>query len=156
VTDLAIPSGVGAMDSPGDPALELLRKLGGADPRLQMFAELLRRRQLAPPAPDGSQADLERMTARCERLREAGRALRARNDLLASALGACARCWGEDEECPLCDGRGLPGAFQPRPDAFEACVLPAVRRYRPWGAPGLGREPESDARRHPPSASDRT
>ena len=135
------------LDAPADPTADLLRQLGAADPRLQMFMQLIRQRQPASPAePQGSQAALDRLTARSERLREVCRALRARNDYLASALGACARCWGEDEECPLCDGRGAPGAFEPRPDAFEACVVPAVRRQRVAVARSEP-EPVSDGRR---------
>lgn len=54
--------------------------------------------------------------------------LRARNDLLADALGACPRCWGEDQRCPHCRGRGVPGGRRPDKPAFEQFVVPAVRR----------------------------
>src|SRR3954454_4633287 len=31
-----------------------------------------------------------------------------RNSILAAALGAC-DCWGQDRNCPICDGRGGSG-----------------------------------------------
>ena len=55
-------------------------------------------------------------------------ALRARTARLAAALGACPRCVGEDEGCPVCGGRGVPGARRPHPGMFDEIVRPAVRR----------------------------
>jgi hypothetical protein len=56
--------------------------------------------------------------------------LRARNDDLASALGACYLCWGEDTTCHHCDGRGAPGWRRPDREPFVRCVAPAVKRLR--------------------------
>ena len=56
--------------------------------------------------------------------------LRALSDTLALALGACHVCWGEDDECPACYGRGQVGAFVPQRELFDQYVLPALRRVR--------------------------
>jgi hypothetical protein len=56
--------------------------------------------------------------------------LRERQDLLAAALGACCLCWGQDEECRACRGRGLPGYSLPDEALFEELVLPAVQLLR--------------------------
>jgi hypothetical protein len=70
--------------------------------------------------------------------------LRARNDKLAAALGACHLCFGDDLSCPECTGRGRPGGAMPDRVLFAALVTPAVRRlsepnrYRPDRGPRLG------------------
>ena len=51
-------------------------------------------------------------------------------ETLAAALGACPACWGEDEHCNECRGRGRPGAFTPDEEAFADIVLPVIRRMR--------------------------
>jgi len=56
--------------------------------------------------------------------------LRQANDTLASALGACPYCWGGDDCCRVCRGRGRPGYAPPDPDLFEELVVPAVQRAR--------------------------
>lgn len=61
-------------------------------------------------------------------------ALRQANDTLADALGACAICWGGDNACHHCRGRGRPGARRPDPALFTQLVMPAVRAMR--RAPG--------------------
>ena len=57
-------------------------------------------------------------------------ALRTRNDMLADALGACQRCWGEDETCEYCGGDGRVGAYLISPKVFDDVVGPAVRQIR--------------------------
>lgn len=56
--------------------------------------------------------------------------LRARNDTLAEALGACYLCFGEDLTCPECSGHGIPGSLLPDESAFRQYVAPAVNRVR--------------------------
>ena len=57
-------------------------------------------------------------------------ALRDREDILAEALGACCLCWGEDNQCRACRGRGRPGFAMPDEEAFGELVLPAVRMFK--------------------------
>jgi hypothetical protein len=56
--------------------------------------------------------------------------LRSRCDDLASALGACPLCWGNDPECRACRGRGHPGYSVPDRKLFVEFVLPAVRMLK--------------------------
>ena len=56
--------------------------------------------------------------------------LRSRNDMLASALGACYLCWGDDPQCEICNGEGIPGTFAPDKQLFSKLVGPAARRLR--------------------------
>ena len=52
--------------------------------------------------------------------------LRAHNDRLAAALGACARCWGSDRDCHVCRGSGRSGASPPDRQLFRELVEPAI------------------------------
>jgi hypothetical protein len=67
--------------------------------------------------------------------------LRARNDSLAEALGACHLCWGEDPACEVCAGRGGPGFVLPRRAQFSRLVVPAARRLKLSPVPGKSPEP---------------
>jgi hypothetical protein len=69
----------------------------------------------APRAADPTRAALRRRCALLSR----------QNRLVASALGAC-RCWGCDDACTSCAGRGAPGWRPPHADAFALCVAPFV------------------------------
>jgi hypothetical protein len=98
------------------------------------LAAALRQREARVEADDddddvieGTAADPE-VAEVLERLWSELEDLRSRNRLLADALGACARCWGEDELCPVCHGRGRPGGRAPDPSLFAELVEPAWRR----------------------------
>jgi hypothetical protein len=69
-----------------------------------------------------TEALLERLATELDALRETTR-------VLADALGACRRCFGEDELCPVCRGRGRPGGRQPDPVLFDELVAPALERH---------------------------
>ncbi|MCF2146264.1 hypothetical protein IQ276_007320 [Desmonostoc muscorum LEGE 12446] len=56
--------------------------------------------------------------------------MRARNDDLAAALGACYLCWGEDSRCKICGGNGHPGSFEIDKELFAEFVIPAVYRQK--------------------------
>ncbi|MGB7292643.1 MAG: hypothetical protein WBD99_10765 [Thermodesulfobacteriota bacterium] len=113
--------------------INLLNQMGINDPRLQMIAEFMRRQ--SPPQAENApteerQAKIKRIVARYEQLKHENMILMERNDILASALGACPDCWGEDEGCEMCEGKGVPGAYIPDRDAFVQYVLPSVRTLR--------------------------
>ncbi len=85
----------------------------------------------ATPAPDDGQPALRgeiRVMVRAVLIERDE--LRARNEALASALGACPECWGRDIACRECQGRGAPGAYLPDPRLFGLWVVPAVRAMR--------------------------
>lgn len=83
--------------------------------------------------PDHSARELarcEKLLARCEELED-------RNSALAAALGAC-DCWGEEADCAVCQGAGMPGWALPERRMFLKFVSPAlktVRKSRPSPAP---------------------
>ena len=56
--------------------------------------------------------------------------LMGRIEILAAALGACPICWGDDEQCDECQGRGAPGAFLPDKKAFRVFVLPSIQKMQ--------------------------
>lgn len=138
----------------GGPSMpDLLSQLGDADPRYATLAQLLARRRAAESEQDESSGstdqdpdiiDVEPLRHETEpderrkwsrRLRRMVnnmyrelQQLRARNDGLAAALGACYLCWGEDVLCPVCHGQGQPGAFRSDPELFSAYVAPALQR----------------------------
>lgn len=58
------------------------------------------------------------------------RDLRTVNDTVAAALGACAVCWGGDDECEECFGDGQAGSAVPDRELFEELVVPAIRQMR--------------------------
>src|SRR5204863_5798 len=59
---------------------------------------------------------IDRMKRQGRRLYEEHQNVTARLADLAAALGACGLCWGEDEFCPSCRGRGRPGMVRPDPE----------------------------------------
>lgn len=81
--------------------------------------------------------------------------LREVNDATAAALGACRICWGGNGSCPVCGGRGRPGANLPDLRLYDELVRPAVERIRTAhglqsavsqaAAPPFGRFPDEEA-----------
>ncbi len=52
-------------------------------------------------------------------------------DDLAMALGACEKCWGDNNRCSKCRGNGVTGYYMPDDKLFRQLVLPALKRL-PW------------------------
>jgi hypothetical protein len=117
--------------------MEMLDNLGIDDPRLRLMVEMMGKQSTATsPQPSLEEklekkkralARIEMLRRENEELREENQLLRERLDLLATALGACPECWGEEQACASCQGRGIPGSFKPDRDGFVAYVLPAIR-----------------------------
>jgi hypothetical protein len=89
---------------------------------------------------------------RCEKLERIARrifgelkVMRTRNDMLATALGACQLCWGEDPACPYCHGSGTVGAYIINRKMFEQVVGPALEQLRQI-EPELTKKEESRSR----------
>jgi len=93
-----------------------------AEIELHRLEELRQRREL-----EEEQHELKRVT---DALYAELEMLRARNDVLAAALGACFLCFGDDLVCPECGGRGTPGSLIPDEPTFRQYVAPAVRAVR--------------------------
>jgi hypothetical protein len=54
--------------------------------------------------------------------------LRKWNVVLSDALGSCSSCWGEDANCPLCNGNGQPGWRSINKRLFNSYVLPCLEK----------------------------
>ncbi|MBX9797457.1 hypothetical protein [Sphingomonas sp.] len=123
------------MADAADPALaaqSMLADLQRTNPQLAMLAQMMQARAIVPePAgPDLGEeitvlaeqlADAQRQVAIVKRegrrLLTRYREATDRLSLLAAALGACGLCWGDDDLCPSCRGRGAPGMVRPDPAA---------------------------------------
>ena len=106
---------------------DLVQQSLGDDPLALPLAAALRRREVETNETDG-EPDPEVLDV-MERLYGEVEALRDRVRMLAAALGACARCFGDDELCPVCLGRGRPGGRQPDELLFAELVEPAWQRH---------------------------
>lgn len=116
----------------GKPHLSLLTQLMQARANTVAEAEaeedavvLALREQLA-----ATEDQLERVRHKAKRLLNAHRAAIERLSDLAAALGACGLCWGEDDHCPGCHGRGRPGMVRPDPGSRERLLGPPRRNER--------------------------
>ena len=126
----------------GAPSLDgLLAGLVQNNPSLAWLPQLMAMRQQremdqAPASgeTDELRAALRQWQLRAEKMYRRARALEAelaetqdRLSDIAAALGACGLCWGEDDTCPSCRGRGRPGHFIVQPPArHEAEPSPAA------------------------------
>jgi hypothetical protein len=129
-----------------DAQQQLLAQMGETDPRIGLLSKYLASRREAEVETDADEdvsasvealeREKERQEAMCSLQRVARsmyaelERLRERNDTLASALGACYLCWGEDAICEVCGGRGTPGSLPPEDETFSTLVVPAVRRMQ--------------------------
>jgi hypothetical protein len=109
---------------------EQLSQQAGTDP---IMAMLLQQMASTPSAGiEEEQAELrsraERMTRKIERMRAELAAANAMAVYVARVLGACQRCWGLDQFCRGCLGRGRPGSAQPDVPALIDWVSPALQR----------------------------
>jgi hypothetical protein len=77
------------------------------------------------------QTQLQGLHQRFERMRGELEASRAQLDELALALGACPNCWGQDQACRLCRGRGKPGFLRVDAQAFARWVAPVMSEIKP-------------------------
>jgi hypothetical protein len=136
---------------------DLVSELAGSDPTAGIIAQYLAQRRVEEAehetsADEDEETDALRIpsdewNAMVERNAQLGKAfrglrqeveslygeledLRARNDKLAAALGACYLCWGLDVDCPTCGGQGLPGTSSPDRRLFAQLVAPAIRRLQ--------------------------
>jgi hypothetical protein len=125
---------------------ELLAQLGNTNPTAALLAKHLAESRAngaaskavidveaeeVPTQGDADSADaMGELRERVESMFAELNAVRERLDLLASALGACSVCWGEDGQCRICRGRGRPGFAIPDETLFEEFVLPAIRTLR--------------------------
>jgi hypothetical protein len=103
----------------------LLQSLGGTTGGLPGAATEEPSTDAAPASTDDALARLRSEVSLIER--EFGRVSGLLADV-GAALGACPRCLGTEENCPICAGAGVPGSGDANAERFDALVAPAVRR----------------------------
>jgi hypothetical protein len=129
---------------------EQLSRQAASDPVMAMLLEQMTSvSQQEPDEPDRKATELRsqltQANRKIERLRAELAAANAMAAYVARVLGACERCWGLNQFCRACLGRGRPGSADPDTDALTNWIAPALRRaglVTTAGAPG-------DQRRHP-------
>lgn len=115
-----------------DPMItSLLTQDGTGSDLNQLLLQLLQNRLERQETPADHDESLERSIGR---LRRKNRHLRRRLlvatrffEALAQLMGACPRCFGQEDNCPLCHGAGVPGSRQPAQE-LAAWMQPALER----------------------------
>jgi hypothetical protein len=133
VTQLLLSRLTGGEQATGLSLPDVVEQSLGDDPLAGPLATLLRQRAEQDDGDDD--VDDEEVADVLERLYAEVETLRERMRTLADALGACPRCFGEDQLCPVCHGRGRPGGRQPDTALFTELVEPA--RLRLGGSPSV-------------------
>ena len=109
---------------------QLIQKLIEDRPDLAPYTELFtpQSNNNKAPMPDATsmEAKLQKMSVSLRQLRDDLDEALDFNDDLAKALGACEECWGKDNRCPSCRGRGKAGYFAPDKTLFDTYILPAL------------------------------
>ena len=116
-----------------------------ANPKLKMLYEMMQQnmRNSDPPAPANSkiQGQLQKLLQINKCLNNRNKQLKRQqrhllkylnflvdvNTSVSSAVGAC-ECWGEDNTCKNCHGKGRPGYFEVNPGAFRDYVMPCLEQ----------------------------
>ena len=97
---------------------EVLEMIGNKDPSLQLMARFIQETQSLQTNTDDSDIT---------QLRREYSILVKRNNLLASALGACPYCWGTDVRCE-CRGQGRVGSMHVDRESFSEIILPVLNK----------------------------
>ena len=72
-----------------------------------------------------------KMQALLKRIKRLNREVSGLTELVAffaNLFGACVKCLGEDERCPVCRGRGGPGFHVPDGEQLVSWAEPALKR----------------------------
>lgn len=56
-------------------------------------------------------------------------ALENQRDDFAEAVGACTFCFGDDDLCRACRGKGKPGTFVPKSALYAQYVAPVIKKH---------------------------
>jgi hypothetical protein len=100
-----------------------------SDPMLAMMMQMMNSRRSEEPPENRRRERVERVRSHLGELRSALASAHGLLDDIADALGACDVCWGSDERCRECRGRGTPGWRMPDEELFAELVAPAVKRH---------------------------
>jgi hypothetical protein len=113
---------------------QVTQRLGGSqDPLIgALLTSMMQGRSEEAEHAAESTRDADALLARCKvKMRRLRQDLDAANSMLhtiSNVFGACELCWGEDNSCPRCHGRGHPGSSVPIHDEMLRWVEPALSR----------------------------
>ena len=117
---------------------KLIEQVVANRPDLAPFAELFKDMSDENQSVDTVQTKVHALEVRLHKISGIARRLKQHldnaNDQLddfAAALGACHLCWGDDNRCHMCGGRGKPGFLQPDMSLFNELIAPALK-HMPW------------------------
>lgn len=99
-----------------------------SDPMLAMMMQMMNSRRPPEDVALEKRARVERVRTHVGELRAALASAHELLDDVARAVGACEACWGGDDDCRACRGRGTAGWRVPDEALFDELVAPAVRR----------------------------
>jgi len=112
----------------GDPSAVIARQV--RDPSLAAaFTSMLRKpnEEERRPGPT-TQEQLQQAVEQIRQLRQDLAAADAMLKYIADVFGTCPACWGQNQQCVRCGGRGQPGSRVPLEEELLAWVRPAFRR----------------------------
>ena len=117
---------------------KLIEQVVASRPDLAPFAELFQNMSDENQSVDVIQTKVHALEARLHKISGVARRLKQHldntNDQLddfAAAVGACHLCWGDDNHCHMCGGKGKPGFLHPDLALFNELIAPALR-HMPW------------------------
>jgi len=113
---------------------KLLEKVVADRPDLAQYAELFQHLGEDNDADENRTKELEaklhKVSSIARQLQKDLRGALAELDDFAKALGAC-ECWGTDNRCPVCQGKGQVGFYKPDRLLFYKLIFPALAAM-PW------------------------
>ncbi|MEN2786467.1 hypothetical protein ACFOKI_05630 [Sphingomonas qilianensis] len=139
MSDTVIDPPEGAAPDPALLASQMMADLQASNPQLAMIAQMMQARAIVPSPVSEDLGEhvveladrlaeahrrIDAMKKSARRLYQSHHEAQARLADLAAALGACGLCWGEDDRCPSCRGRGRPGMVRPDPELRATLLGP--------------------------------
>lgn len=105
----------------------------GADPLMAgLLAQMMSRKQAGEEETGEDHTEYEREIQRLKkiiiRLRQEVASANVMAHFIADIFGTCHACWGLNQLCPQCGGKGKPGYAQPHLDELRAWVEPALKK----------------------------
>ncbi len=122
---------MGTAENGGVDPEALLNLTQNGDPMMAMMTTYLQQQKQNQKVESQVMEDYQRKLTKAHKAIRALReyALSAEGTLLyfGELFGACASCWGQDENCPECHGRGSPGSNQIDKEDLLSWVVPALK-----------------------------
>jgi hypothetical protein len=109
-----------------NPMIEAFETMG-IDIPSKLKTVLLAQQKMAEARPRKSTRNISGLRKKMAYLKAENEALTSHLENLAGALGAC-DCWGLNEACKICEGKGRSGFFMPDQTCFDHYVAPLLNQ----------------------------